>query len=57
MVHGEDEAVKAQTAARALFAGAEESEDIPFTHMEKSRLDSGIDIISILVETGLSFFP
>ena len=54
MVHGEDEAVKAQTAARALFNGAEESEDIPFTHMEQSRLDTGIDIISVLVETGLA---
>jgi tyrosyl-tRNA synthetase len=54
MVHGEDEAVKAENAARALFAGAEESEDIPFTHMEQSRLDTGIDIISVLVETGLA---
>ncbi len=54
MVHGEEEAIKAQTAARALFAGAEDSEDIPFTQLEESRLDAGIDIISILVETGLA---
>jgi tyrosyl-tRNA synthetase len=54
MVHGEEEAVKAQTAARSLFAGTEESDNIPFTQIEKSRLDEGVDIISILVETGLA---
>ncbi len=54
MVHGEEEAIKAQTAARSLFAGAEESDDIPFTQIEKTRLDEGVDIISILVETGLA---
>jgi len=54
MVHSEDEAMKAQTAARALFEGADESSDIPFTLIQESRLNEGIDIITVLVETGLA---
>lgn len=53
LVHGEAEAVKAQEAARAVFAGAGISENMPTTIIEKSRLDCGIDAATLLVETGL----
>ncbi len=54
MVHGEQEAEKAQTAARALFTKDSESEDIPFTSISRKQLEEGIDIVSVLLETGLA---
>ncbi len=52
-VHGEDEAVKARDAARALFANGGISDDMPTTYMSKDELTAGKDAISILVETKL----
>ncbi len=54
LVHGEDEAKKAQDAAKALFAGGAKSENVPTTAYEKADLDAGKDILSLLVETGLA---
>ncbi len=53
MVHGEEEAEKAQTSARALFsAGA--SSDMPTEKLTADDLiDGSIDILSILVKAGL----
>ena len=53
MVHGEEEAEKAQTSARALFsAGA--SADMPTEAISEADLTDGcIDILSILVKAGL----
>jgi len=53
IVHGEEEASKAQAAARALFVQGGKSEDIPTTEYAKSELDAGKDMISLLVETKL----
>lgn len=53
LVHGEAEAVKAQEAARAVFAGTGISDNMPTTLIEAGRLDAGIDAASLLVETGL----
>jgi tyrosyl-tRNA synthetase len=53
LVHGEEEANKAQAAARALFGDAADSGSIPSTEFEKSVFDKGIDIISLLTKTGL----
>ena len=53
LVHGEEEAEKAQAAAKALFAGAEGG-DIPTTELSDADLvDGKLDILSILVKSGL----
>lgn len=54
MVHGEEEAVKAQKTAESLFGGSGDSENIPTTKLSKEQLDKGVSIIDILVMTGLA---
>lgn len=54
IVHGEEEATKAQEAARAVFAGGGKSEDMPTTLYDKSELDAGKDLITLLVDTKLA---
>lgn len=53
IVHGEAEAQKAQEASRALFANGANSADIPTHVYESGKLDEGVDLISMLVDTGL----
>ena len=54
MVHGEDEAKKAETAAKALFSGGGASDNIPTTELTEADFPAGkIDILSLLVKTGL----
>ena len=53
MVHGEEEADKAQTAARALF-GAGAAEEMPVTEISEADLtDGAADIKTLLVKAGL----
>ena len=54
LVHGEEEAVKARQAARALFAGGKEAGAIPTTQIEKGRLQAGIPVLDLLIECGLA---
>ena len=54
MVHGEEEAKKAEASAKALFAGGGSSEDMPTTVLSDADLtDGGADIMTLLVKTGL----
>ncbi len=54
MVHGEEEAKKAEASAKALFAGPGTSENMPTTELSESDLSGGsIDLMSLLVKTGL----
>jgi len=53
IVHGEDEANKALEAARALFAGGGDSENIPTSELEKARFEEGIPLLDLLLEVGL----
>ncbi len=54
LVHGEEEAKKAQEAARALFVdGTISDEEMPFTEISQDELQEGIDILTILTRTGL----
>ena len=54
LVHGEEEATKAQASARALFTGGA-SEHMPTTELTDEDLTDGqIDIISLLVKGGLA---
>ena len=49
MVHGEEEAEKAQNAARALFAGGVSDENMPTTELSEADLTDGrIDVITAL---------
>ncbi len=54
MVHGEEEARKAQEGARALFSGAGSSENMPTAEITAADFTDGkVDILTLLVKTGL----
>ena len=53
IIHGEEEAKKAQEAARALFAGGAEGGSIPTTEITKDELADVMDILTLLVKCGL----
>ncbi|MDD6089356.1 MAG: tyrosine--tRNA ligase [Candidatus Limivicinus sp.] len=54
LVHGEEEAKKAETAAKALFVGGGDSSNMPTTELTGDELDDGtMNIMSILVRSGL----
>ena len=54
MVHGEEEAKKAEASAKALFACGGSSENMPTTELTDADLiDGAIDLMSLLVKTGL----
>ena len=54
IVHGEEEARKAQDAAKALFVNGGKTDDMPTTVYSKEDLEAGKDILSLLVETKLA---
>ena len=55
MVHGEEEAMKAQTAARALFAGNGDDANMPTTEIAADKLTDGkIGILNLMVACGLA---
>ena len=53
IVHGEEEAMKAQKAAQALFVQGGKTADIPTTVYPEAELNAGKDLITLLVETKL----
>jgi tyrosyl-tRNA synthetase len=54
MVHGEDEAQKAQEASRALFAGGGSMDDVPKTRMPASEFEGrGKGVVSSITELKL----
>ena len=54
LVHGEEEAKKAEASAKALFSGAGDSEHMPTTELCADDLTDGtIDVLTLLVKTGL----
>ena len=55
LVHGEEEAAKAQEAARALFGGSGDSANMPCTMLcEGDFADGEIDVLTLLVKCGLA---
>ena len=54
IVHGEEEAKKAQDAARALFGGNMISDDIPTTAYSPEQFNAGIDLITLLVDAKMA---
>ncbi|MFZ7121410.1 MAG: tyrosine--tRNA ligase [Eubacteriaceae bacterium] len=54
IIHGQDEAKKAQNSARKLFGQHESNEaDMPNTTVNRDEINSGIDIISLMSKAGL----
>ena len=54
LVHGEEEAAKAESAAKALFGGAGDLANIPVAEMDEGDAKDGkIDVITMLVKSGL----
>ena len=54
LVHGEEEAEKAQSAARALFAGGGNMANVPTTAMDKARFEGeGIGVVALIKELKL----
>ena len=54
LVHGEEEANKAQESARALFTGGNAAEMPTYTLQESDFLDGKIDILGVLAASGLT---
>lgn len=55
LVHGEEEAKKAQEGAKALFGGAGNTENMPSTEIPAAEIPAdGINILDLLVKTGLA---
>jgi len=54
LVHGEEEAKKAEASAKALFGGAGDAANMPTTELAEADLENGgLDIVSLLVKSGL----
>ena len=53
LVHGEEEATKAQNTARSVFAGGGKDANMPSTDLTKEELGEGIQILDLLVKCGL----
>ena len=54
MVHGEEEAEKAQATARGLFSGAVDHENMPSTKLDAELVkDGGVGLLAAMVAAGL----
>ena len=54
LVHGEEEAIKAQTAAKALFGAGGDLENMPTTVLSKEDfVDSSISVIDVMLKAGI----
>ena len=54
LVHGTEEAKKAEEAAKALFAGGGASANVPSFSLSKAECKDGIDVLTLLVLSGLA---
>ncbi len=54
LVHGEEEAVKAQTAAKALFAGGADNSNMPTTQLtDDDFTDGAITVLDMMLKAGM----
>lgn len=51
-VHGEKDAEEALQTSRALFSGAKDDENIPFTEMESVDFETGISVLDLIRQVG-----
>jgi tyrosyl-tRNA synthetase len=55
LIHGENEAVKAQEAAKSLFGNSNNTENMPTTVLSDDDFEDGkVSIVNILVKSGLA---
>ena len=54
MVHGEDEANKADAAAKAVFGAGSDDSNMPTYEMETEDAANGINILDLMVKSGLA---
>ncbi len=53
LIHSEEDAVKAQEAARALFGAGTDSENMPTTELTRAELGEGMTVIDLMAKAGL----
>ena len=53
LIHGKEEAEKCLDAAKKLFGGAGNTDDMPTTEIPAAELEGGINILDLLVKTSL----
>ena len=54
LVHGKEEADKAQTAAKALFAGGSDDSNMPTTIVEDADFEDGkVTVLSLMIKAGM----
>lgn len=53
LIHSEEDALKAQEAARALFGAGTDSENMPTTEITSSQLGDGMTVIDLMMLSGL----
>ena len=53
LVHGEEEATKAQQAAQAIFAGVGNDENMPSAQITADEIGDGIGVLDLLLKAGL----
>ena len=54
LVHGDEEAGKARQLAEALFGGGGSTSDMPSTRITEKDLENGLNILDLIVRTGLA---
>ncbi|MBF0238074.1 MAG: tyrosine--tRNA ligase [SAR324 cluster bacterium] len=54
LVHGREEAEKAQSAATALFSGSGNIDNVPSSEISMNRLEQGVSLFEIYQEIGLT---
>lgn len=54
LIHGEQEALKAQNAAKAVFESGELDENMPTSELKTADIDIGINIVDLLIKSGLA---
>ncbi|HQE05873.1 MAG: tyrosine--tRNA ligase [Tepidanaerobacteraceae bacterium] len=54
LIHGEEEAIKAQNAARALFRDGADLTSVPQTQISREQIAEGMEILELLMLTGLT---
>ena len=54
IIHGEEEALAAQSAAEALFGQGADDAGMPTTEIAIDKIEKGMDIVSLLIEANLA---
>jgi tyrosyl-tRNA synthetase len=54
IIHGQEEALLAQKAAEALFGQGSDDSSMPSTSISAAEMEKGMDILSMLIITGLA---